>query len=113
MTALRLRRAIGDDVDFVVGLLNEEDTAPFLAASRSRDRAGVLEDVKASTEEPGDCGLFVIEVPDGGGWARAGMMEFSLENRRAGSRAWADSRSIPSSMTAGSQTRRRAYSNAT
>ena len=61
---LRLRRATGDDVDFVVGLLNEEDTAPFLAASRSRDRAGVLEDVKASTEEPGDSGLFVIEVPD-------------------------------------------------
>jgi RimJ/RimL family protein N-acetyltransferase len=78
----RLRRATEDDADFVVGLLNEEDTAPFLAASRSRDRAGVLDDVKASTEEPGDFGVFVIEVPDGDGWARAGMMEFSLENRR-------------------------------
>ncbi|MGH2931608.1 MAG: GNAT family N-acetyltransferase [Gaiellaceae bacterium] len=80
---LRLRRATEDDADFVVGLLNEEDTAPFLAASRSRDRAGVLEDVKASTEEPGDSGLFVIEVPDGDGWVSAGMMEFSLENRRS------------------------------
>jgi RimJ/RimL family protein N-acetyltransferase len=80
---LRLRRATGDDVDFVVELLNEEDTAPFLAASRPRDRAGVIEDVKASTEEPGDSGLFVIEVPGDDGWARAGMLEFSLENRRS------------------------------
>ena len=80
---LRLRRATEDDVDFVVGLLTEEDTARFLAASRPRDRAGVLEDVKASTEEPGDFGLFVIEVPDDHGWARAGMMDFSLENRRS------------------------------
>ena len=80
---LRLRRATEDDVDFVVGLLNEENTAPFLAASRSHDRGDVLEDVKASTEEPGNSGLFVIEVPDGDGWARAGMMEFSLENRRS------------------------------
>jgi RimJ/RimL family protein N-acetyltransferase len=80
---LRLRRATEGDVDFVVGLLNEEDTAPFLAASRARDRDGVLADVKASTDEPGDSGIFVIEVPVGDGWARAGMMEFSLENRRS------------------------------
>ena len=80
---LRLRRATEADVDFVVGLLNEEDTAPFLAASRPRDRDGVLEDVRVSTEEPGEFGLFVIEVPDEDGWARAGMMEFALENRRS------------------------------
>ena len=80
---LRLRRAIEADVDFVVALLNEEDTAPFLAASRPRDRAGVLEDVRTSAENPGDAGVFVIEVPDGAGWSRAGMMEFSLANRRS------------------------------
>ena len=80
---LRLRRATEGDVDFVVGLLNDEEVEPFLAAARPRDRAGVLEDVRASTEEPGDSGLFVIEVPDGEGWARAGMVEFSLSNRRS------------------------------
>jgi RimJ/RimL family protein N-acetyltransferase len=80
---LRLRRATEDDVDFVVGLLNDEDVEPFLAASRPRDREGVLEDVRASTEQPGDFGLFVIEVPSGEDWARAGMMEFSLSNRRS------------------------------
>lgn len=80
---LRLRRATDADVDFVVELLNDEDVEPFLAASRPRDRDGVLEDVRASTEEPGDFGLFLIEVPDGDGWARAGMMEFHLVNRRS------------------------------
>jgi RimJ/RimL family protein N-acetyltransferase len=80
---LRLRRATADDVDFVLTLLNDKDTQPFLAASRPRDREGVLEDVRASTEEPDEFGLFVIEVPDGDGWARAGMMEFSLSNRRS------------------------------
>jgi RimJ/RimL family protein N-acetyltransferase len=80
---LRLRRATDADVDFVVELLNAEDVEPFLAAARPRDRDGVLEDVRVSTEEPGDFGLFLIEVPDGDGWARAGMMEFELSNRRS------------------------------
>lgn len=80
---LRLRRATEDDVEFVVGLLNDEEIQPFLAASRPRDREGVEEDVRASTEEPGEFGLFVIEVPDGDEWARAGMMEFSLSNKRS------------------------------
>ena len=80
---LRLRRATDADVDFVVELLNDEDVEPFLAAARPRDRDHVLEDVRASTEEPGDFGLFLIEVPDGDGWARAGMMEFELSNRRS------------------------------
>ncbi len=80
---LRLRRATEEDADFVVGLLNDEDTEPFLAASRSRDRAGVLVDIRASTERPAESGLFVIEVPGGAGWERAGMMEFSLTNARS------------------------------
>jgi RimJ/RimL family protein N-acetyltransferase len=80
---LRLRRATEDDVDFVVGLLNEQDVEPFLAASRPRDRDGVLEDVRASSDAPDEFGLFVIEVSDGDTWARAGMMEFSLANRRS------------------------------
>jgi RimJ/RimL family protein N-acetyltransferase len=80
---LRLRRATDADVDFVVGLLTDEGIEPFLAASRSRDRDTVLEEIRASQAEPGDSGLFVIEVPAAGGWARAGMMEFSLANRRS------------------------------
>jgi RimJ/RimL family protein N-acetyltransferase len=80
---LRLRRATEDDVDFLVELLNDQDVEPFLAASRARDRDGVLEEVRASTDAPEESGVFVIEVSEGGGWARAGMMEFSLANRRS------------------------------
>jgi RimJ/RimL family protein N-acetyltransferase len=80
---LRLRRATEDDVDFVVGLLNDQEVEPFMAASRPRDRDGVLEDVRASTDKSAEFGLFVIEVPNGEDWARAGMMEFSLSNQRS------------------------------
>lgn len=80
---LRLRRAKEDDVDFLVGLLNDEEVEPFLAASRGRDRRSVLEEVRASEARPEESGVFVIEVPDGDGWARAGMMQFSLSNRRS------------------------------
>ena len=80
---LRLRRATEDDVDFFVELLNDEHIEPFLAASRPRDREAVLEEVRAATEAPEEAGVFVIEVPDGAEWARAGMMEFSRANRRS------------------------------
>jgi RimJ/RimL family protein N-acetyltransferase len=80
---VRLRRAEPADVDFIVGLLTDEDTEPFLAASRSRDRDAVLEEVRASTETPHEHGLFVVEVPDGDGWTSVGMMQFALANRRS------------------------------
>ena len=80
---LRIRRATEDDADFIVELLNEDDVEPFLAASRSRDRESVLEEIRDRQRSPEEFGLFVIEVPDGDGWARAGTMEFSLANRRS------------------------------
>jgi RimJ/RimL family protein N-acetyltransferase len=79
---LRLRRANEDHVDFLVGLLNDKEVEPFLAASRGRDRGSVLEEVRASEATPDEAGVFVIEVPDGEGWAPAGVMAFSLANRR-------------------------------
>jgi RimJ/RimL family protein N-acetyltransferase len=79
---LRLRRADDPDADFIVGLLTDDDVEPFLAASRPRDREGVLEEIRASQAEPQDSGVFVIEVPGDGGWARAGVMQFLLSNRR-------------------------------
>jgi RimJ/RimL family protein N-acetyltransferase len=80
---LRLRRADDADADFMVDLLTDDETEPFLAASRARDRENVLEEIRASQSAPEDSGVFVIEVPDGDGWARAGMMEFSRSNRRS------------------------------
>ena len=80
---LRLRRATEDDADFIVGLLNDEETEPFLAASRPRDRHGVLEDIREAAAEPREFGVFVLEVPEGDEWMSAGMMEFSIANRRS------------------------------
>jgi RimJ/RimL family protein N-acetyltransferase len=80
---LRLRRADVDDADFIVALLTDEGVEPFLAASRSRDRESVLEEIRASQAEPENSGVFVIDVPGEDGWARAGMMEFTLVNHRS------------------------------
>jgi RimJ/RimL family protein N-acetyltransferase len=80
---VRIRRATEDDLDFIVSLLNEEDVEPFLAASRARDPESVLEEIGESERVPDEKGVFVIEVPDGEGWARAGTMAFMLANRRS------------------------------
>jgi RimJ/RimL family protein N-acetyltransferase len=80
---LRLRRADDEDADFIVELLTDDDVEPFLAASRPRDRESVMEEIRASQAAPHDSGVFVIEVPDDTGWVRAGMMEFTLANRRS------------------------------
>jgi RimJ/RimL family protein N-acetyltransferase len=80
---VKLRRATEEDLEFLVSLLNEEDVEPFLAASRPRDAEGVLEEIRRSETEPDESGVFVIEVPDHDGWARAGTMAFSRANRRS------------------------------
>ena len=80
---LRIRRAREDDADFIVELLNDDDVEPYLAASRARDRASILEEIRESERAPDDRGMFVIEVPADEGWARAGTMEFSRANRRS------------------------------
>jgi RimJ/RimL family protein N-acetyltransferase len=74
-----IRRATEDDLDFIVGLLSQDDVEPFLAASRARDADSVREELRASEEAPDERGIFIIEVHEG----RAGMMEFSLSNRRS------------------------------
>jgi RimJ/RimL family protein N-acetyltransferase len=80
---VRIRRATEDDLDFIVSLLNEEDVEPFLAASRARDPESVLEEIRESQRTPDEKGIFVIEDPNGDGWARAGTMAFTLTNRRS------------------------------
>jgi RimJ/RimL family protein N-acetyltransferase len=73
-----IRRATEDDLDFIVGLLNEDDVEPFLAASRPLDRDAVLDEIRTSEASPDELGVFVIEVPEG----RAGTMRYALANRR-------------------------------
>jgi RimJ/RimL family protein N-acetyltransferase len=79
----RLRRATGDDVEFLVELAGHEDVEPFLAAVRTRDADGVRQEVERSLAEPQEIGRFVIEVEEDGDWRRAGVMGFDLANRRS------------------------------
>ena len=77
-----LRRARADDVDWLCGLLNGEETEPFLSAAHAFDRDAVAAEVERSEREPDRFGRFVIEV-DG---ERAGVMGFeerSARNRMA------------------------------
>lgn len=71
MANISLRRATADDVDWLVELLNDDDTGPFLAPHRlTRER--VRADVERSTSEPAKFGRLIVEV-DG---ERAGVMGF-------------------------------------
>ena len=78
----RLRRATADDADFLLDLAGHEDVEPFLRAVRATERDELLEEIQSSLSEPEDSGRFVIEVEEDGGWRRAGVMGFDLQNRR-------------------------------
>jgi RimJ/RimL family protein N-acetyltransferase len=67
-----LRRAVPDDVDFLVDLIAGEETRPFLGNRVADTHEQALADVERSQREPGAYGWFVIEV-DGG---RAGCVAF-------------------------------------
>ena len=69
---IELRRAELSDVDWLVDLLNGEETEPYLGGNRSFDRAGIEAEVECSLAQPHRFGRFVIEV-DG---ERAGVMGF-------------------------------------
>jgi steroid delta-isomerase len=76
---ISIRRAQGDDLDFLVELVNHEDVQPFLGGRSARDRDAVAAEIERSQGDPTSYGRFVIEA-DG---ARAGVLGFEVENRRS------------------------------
>jgi RimJ/RimL family protein N-acetyltransferase len=76
---ISIRRAVLEDVDFLVGLSAHEDIDPYLSARRARDRDGLLAEIQRSQREPEDFGRFVVEV-DG---KPAGVMGFEVANKRS------------------------------
>lgn len=74
---ISIRRARPDDVDFLSGLLNDEDVEPFLGGRAALDRDSLLREIEQSEADPRDFGRFVIEV-DG---TRAGALGFEVANR--------------------------------
>ncbi|HEX3805733.1 MAG TPA: GNAT family protein [Gaiellaceae bacterium] len=69
---ISLRRARPDDADFLVELLTDEETEPFLSGSRAFSRDGILAEIDRSEREPERFGRLIVEV-DG---ERAGVMGF-------------------------------------
>ena len=67
-----VRRAIPEDVPFLVGLVSDEDVAPFLAAVRASSAEELAIEVARSLAEPDDFGVMV----------------FALEGERAGTATW-------------------------
>jgi RimJ/RimL family protein N-acetyltransferase len=80
---LRLRRASPEDAGFLLELATHDDVEPFMAAVRSRERDDILVEIARSLSEPREFGRFVVEVEEGGGWRRAGVMGFEVANRRS------------------------------
>ena len=71
-------RLAGDaDVDFLVELYADEDVRPFLAASGSYDRHGVVARLDQDAERGG---VMIVELEG----ERAGAMAWELANRRSG-----------------------------
>lgn len=67
-----IRRASADDVDWLVELLNGEDTEPYLSAARAFDRDAIAGEVERSEREPERFGRLIVEVEG----ERAGVMGF-------------------------------------
>ena len=69
---VRIRPATVDDVDWLVELLNGEETEPFLGGGRAFDHEGITAEVERTQREPERFGRLIVEV-DG---ERAGVMGF-------------------------------------
>jgi RimJ/RimL family protein N-acetyltransferase len=74
-----IRRARPDDVDFLLELITDEETRPFLGLPGEVTRDGLLEEIERSEREPQSFGRFVIEY----GGERAGSLGFRLVNERS------------------------------
>ena len=76
---ISIRRARADDVDFLHGLVNDDDVEPFLGGRAALDRESLLREIERSESEPQEFGRFVIEA-DGD---RVGALGFEVANRRS------------------------------
>jgi RimJ/RimL family protein N-acetyltransferase len=59
---ISLRRAVADDVEFLVGLISHEETRPFLGNRAADTHPAALTDVERSQRDPDAYGWFVIEA---------------------------------------------------
>ena len=74
-----VRRAIPEDVPFLVGLVTDDDVAPFLATVRATSEEELAAEVARSLAEPEDFGVMVFAVLG----ERAGTATWERVNRRS------------------------------
>lgn len=78
MSGVAIRRARANDVDFLLELITDEQTRPFLGLPGEVTRELLLEEIERSEREPEAFGRFVIEA-DG---EQAGSLGFRIVNER-------------------------------
>jgi RimJ/RimL family protein N-acetyltransferase len=78
--SVALRRARADDLDFLLELVTDEETRPYLSAKTVSSRAGVAAEIERSERDPDEFGWFVVEV-DG---ERGGCVAFHCVNEEHG-----------------------------
>jgi RimJ/RimL family protein N-acetyltransferase len=78
VSGVSIRRARAGDADFLLELITDEETRPFLGLPGEVTRDMLLEEIERSEREPRAFGRFVIEL-DG---ERAGSLGFRLVNER-------------------------------
>jgi RimJ/RimL family protein N-acetyltransferase len=76
--AVQIRRARADDADFLLELILDDETKPFLGLPAEITRDDLLEEITRSDREPEAFGRFVIEA----GGERVGSLGFRLVNER-------------------------------
>jgi RimJ/RimL family protein N-acetyltransferase len=76
--AVQIRRARDDDADFLLELILDAETRPFLGLPGELTRDDLLEEIARSDREPQTFGRFVIES----GGERVGSVGFRLVNER-------------------------------
>ena len=77
--SVALRPAEPRDLDFLVGLANDEGVEPFLGGRQPRDAASLEAEIRRTADEPDRFGRLVIEA-DGD---RAGSVTWELVNERS------------------------------
>jgi len=78
VNGVTIRRARVDDADFLLELILDDETRPFLGLADGLTRDDLLEEIARSEREPHAFGRFVIES----GGERVGSVGFRLLNER-------------------------------
>jgi RimJ/RimL family protein N-acetyltransferase len=79
LSDVSIRRAVHDDLEFLLEILTDDDVRPFLAGGAVFDRETLLADLERQEREPEAFGRFIVEA----GGEPTGTLSFERTNRRS------------------------------